>query len=316
MNQGVHPWRGQTITVLYGGQSNEREISLVTGEAIAEALQTAGYAVTLVDWSVEAIPLLSESVVVFVALHGGCGEGGELQGLLEMLALPYTGSGVLASALAMDKVRTKRMVESEEMPTAEWVVWSREATAAALEAGAVALPMALPFVVKPSQEGSSVGVSIVRDEADFPEALEVALRGRGEILIERFIDGIEASVAVLDGEALGVCEVQPAESFYDYEAKYSRDDTGYLIPSTLGEPLEAELRRLAAQCYEVLGCRGVVRVDFIVEQRERPMLLELNTIPGMTSTSLVPKIAASKGTSFEALVEMMLDGATLDTPVL
>jgi D-alanine-D-alanine ligase len=323
---GAGRWSGAAVVVLLGGESRERDVSLVTGRAITEALKAEGFAAEAIDWrgDREAVAGLLARVearqcdVVFNALHGGSGESGPLQGLLSLVGVPYTGSGVLASALAMDKDRSKRLAQAAGAEVAPWVVWSRaqaaQALAAAQASGQVEPPVVpgLPLVVKPTLDGSSVGVSLVREPAGFALALQGALAGHGDVLIEALIDGPEVSVAVLDGHALGVCEIQPQAAFYDYAAKYQRADTRYLIPTSLGPDVEASLRAHAEAIYALVGCRGVARVDFIVEARQRPVFLELNTMPGMTPTSLVPKIAAARGLSFGALVTQLLDGASRD----
>jgi D-alanine-D-alanine ligase len=332
MSEGL--WKGASVVVLLGGESRERDVSLVTGQAIASALLRQGFAVTTVDWrgDREAVAALLRLVeggacdVIFNALHGGSGESGPVQGFLEMIGVPYTGSGVLASALAMDKDRSKHLAQTAGVPTSPWVVWDRATAQAALdahqarearEAGSAGeameapAPPGLPLVVKPTLDGSSVGVSLVRDARDLAPALAAALAGRGDVLMEALIEGPEVSVAVLDGHALGVCEIQPQSGFYTYEAKYQRNDTRYLLPTTLGEGLEAELCDLAQRVYQRVGCRGVARVDFIVRDRVEPIFLEVNTMPGMTPSSLVPKIAAARGTHFDALVVQMLNGASV-----
>jgi D-alanine-D-alanine ligase len=332
MSEGL--WKGASVVVLLGGESRERDVSLVTGQAIANALIRQGFVVTTVDWrgDREAVTALLRLVeagscdVIFNALHGGSGESGPVQGFLEMIGVPYTGSGVLASALAMDKDRSKHLAQTAAVPTAPWIVWDRATAQAALDAhhareageslGAMEAPAppGLPLVVKPTLDGSSVGVSLVRDARELAPALVAALAGRGDVLMEALIEGPEVSVAVLDGHALGVCEIQPQSGFYTYEAKYQRNDTRYLLPTTLGERLEAELCDLAQRVYQRVGCRGVARVDFIVRDRVEPIFLEVNTMPGMTPSSLVPKIAAARGTSFDALVVQMLNGASVSGP--
>lgn len=302
------------VAVIYGGESAERKVSLATGEAVAKALESRGYKVTRFDWAASRLPELAQAGfdAAFIALHGGAGENGELQGALELLGLPYTGSGVLASALAMDKARTKALVAGAGMPTAAWHIWTRAEAARAREERLPA-PMSVPFVVKPTADGSSVGVSIVARDDQFEEALGAVFQGRGDVLFEAYVAGRELTVAVLDGEALGVCEVQPGDTFYDFAAKYERQDTKYLIPSTFGEPVESELMSLASKLYALLGCRGVARVDFIVTEAGEPYLLEINTVPGMTEKSLVPKIAASRGMSFAELAEAILRSSDTDT---
>ncbi|MDX9719704.1 MAG: D-alanine--D-alanine ligase [Myxococcota bacterium] len=302
-------FRNKKVLLLLGGETAEREVSLKTGAAIEKALRSRAYDVEAFDWSSQRASELLESRpdVVFNALHGGAGENGELQGLLEILKIPYTGSGVLSSALCMDKERTKRLAAACGVPTAEWQTLGR--------ASALELPCPLPFpcVVKPSEEGSSVGVSIVHEASAYPAAVQAALQGRGEVMVERYVAGKEVTVAVVDGVALGTCEIVPAQGFYDYAAKYQRNDTRYLTPSTLPPQLDAQVMELAVNSYSVLGCRGVARVDFLVERDRDAFLLELNTVPGMTEKSLVPKIAAACGIDFDTLCEWLLDRARCDS---
>lgn len=314
-----HRFRGRKVAVLYGGESKERAVSLQTGEAIAGALASQGYAVERFDWSASRVAELAgrELSAAFIALHGGAGENGELQGLLEVLRVPYTGSGVLASALCMDKARTKLLASGSRIRTAEWSVLSRGEAQVQLSAGGLTEPFEAPYVVKPSADGSSVGISIVREggAAAYASAVRRALEGRGEVLVERFVEGSEISIAVLEGQALGSCMIQPAQDagFYSYEAKYQRRDTQYLVPPPLDEAVVARAEALAERLYGMMGCRGVARIDFIVEGGREPYLLEVNTVPGMTETSLVPKIAAARGIDFAQLCCLLLDRAALDS---
>lgn len=298
-------WKGTTVAVLYGGESREREISLTTGRAIADALDRCGYDVARVDWKgdraavLDLLNMLAQGRVgvVFNALHGGSGESGPVQGFLELCGVPYTGSGVLASALAMDKARSKLLARAAGLEdAAPWVVWSR-AQAEAFAANNAESPASasIPSTSWPAARRRAHPrrlkrrrVAGARSERVGP-ALEAAMVGKGEILIEKLIEGPEVSVAVLNGKALGVCEIKPQLAFYTYEAKYQRNDTRYLIPTSLGEDIEANLRAAAERIYAAVGCEGVARVDFMVEQGKHPMFLELNTMPGMTPTSLVPK---------------------------
>lgn len=303
----------RTIGVLMGGLSAEREVSLNTGAGVLAALQSRGHDAVAIDWREPgALPaqLASAGVgVVWNALHGTFGEDGAIQGLLACLGIPYTGSGILASALAMDKVASKRIFESHQVPTPRWLVLDPGAgTTATLD---LLAEWAVPLVVKPSQEGSSVGVSVVFDRADLPAALERAAACHGPTLIEAFIAGSEIHVGVLDGQVLGSIEVRPAKGFYDYEAKYQRDDTQYLIPAPIPEPHLVAGEAAARAAYAALDCTGHGRVDLRIDDRGAPHVLEVNTLPGMTSHSLLPKIAAHAGMDYATLCERILATAHL-----
>jgi len=295
------------IGVLMGGLSAEREVSLETGAAIAAALQERGY--SLVDLDVDrgiCQRLIQEQVeVAFIALHGRYGEDGCVQGMLEAMGLPYTGSGVLASALAMDKVHSKRLFETSGLPTAAWTYPAT--TEAVLELG-------LPAVVKPVREGSSVGLSVVRAGEELEPALERA-GGPHKALAERYVDGRELAVGVLghgdDARCLGSVEIRPAEGLYNYEAKYTRDDTQYLCPAPVPAQVQERLATTALAAHRAIGCSGATRTDFLWDGESDPVVLEVNTIPGMTSHSLLPMIAGLQGMSFADLVEAMLQDASV-----
>ncbi len=293
------------IAVLMGGLSAEREVSLQSGQAMLEALNRKGYKALAIDIGEDLCHRLAASGagVALIALHGTWGEDGCVQGLLETLRLPYSGSGVAASAMAMDKVITKRLMGWAGLPTAEW---RYPATAAAVA------ELGLPVVVKPRREGSSVGLSVVRAEAEVAPALERA----GDALVERYIPGREFAVGVLgegpQARVLGSVEIRPAGGHYDYAAKYTRDDTQYLAPAPVPPEVEAQMARAALDLHRLLGCRGGTRADLRWDGAAAPQLLEINTIPGMTSHSLLPKVAALQGMSFDDLVEALLQGARLE----
>jgi len=297
------------IGVLLGGLSAEREVSLQTGAAVDAALRRRGYRTVQLDMDRRLCTRLLEAgvEVAFIALHGRYGEDGCVQGLLEVLGIPYTGSGVLASALAMDKVTCKRLFDAVGIPTAEWCHPADEEAIRRL---------GLPVVVKPRGEGSSVGLTVVREPAQIGPALEQA-GGPSRALAERYIAGREIAVAVLghgdDARGLGSVEIRAAEGLYDYEAKYTRDDTRYLVPAPVPEQIERRLTELALQVHRLLGCSGATRTDFIWDGavESEPQALELNTIPGMTSHSLLPKIAGLQGMDYDDLVQAMIEGATL-----
>lgn len=296
---------GRHIVLLEGGASHEREISLRTGAACAAALQRLGCRVERLDAVGDAFVRLAEMRPdsVFLALHGGAGEDGRVQGFLDTLGLPYTGSGVLGSALAMDKVRSKQIFDSAEVPTPSWEV---------VPSGCEHAPF-LPCVAKRSLEGSSVGVTIVRTASDWTDA--IGAPGRGVVLVERLVEGRELTVAVFEGEALGVLEISTATGVYDYETKYNRTDNTYTV--LRGDDLQTEAligaaSELAERAYRALGLRGMARVDMMVDAAG-PLVLEANTLPGMTATSLVPKIAAAHGWSFDVLVEELVLAARCDS---
>jgi D-alanine-D-alanine ligase len=303
-------WKGKKVAVLYGGQSAEREVSLRTGKACADGLAQKGYQVTLVDVDREIAARLREGGfdVAFNALHGRWGEDGCIQGLLEAMAIPYTGSGVLASAMGMDKVVAKAMFRSLGIPVVDYRVFpaARAASIALAE-----LPFGLPCVVKPSGEGSSVGVHIVKDPTQLAEACRDAATFKGDVIVERYVKGAEVNVAVLDDKALGAIEIVPANEFYDYAAKYTAGTTKYFYPARIPEAHTRRALGAAEAAHRGLGCAGVTRVDFIVSPDGTPYILEINTLPGMTATSLVPKIAAGLGIPFPDLCERILEGAAL-----
>jgi D-alanine-D-alanine ligase len=303
-------WTGKKIGLLYGGRSSEREVSLNTGKACGKALESKGYAVSYVDVGLEvAAELRAKQVdVAFIALHGRWGEDGCIQGLLESMGIPYTGSGVLASALGMDKVSSKNVFQAKGIKIADWRVFPHE------KAGEVFpehVPFGFPAVVKPAGEGSSVGVHIVRNAAALREACLDAAKYKGEVIVEKYIKGKEIAVGVLDGEALGAIEIVPANEFYDYAAKYTAGTTQYFYPARVSPAHARALDDAARRAHLAIGCAGATRVDFILAEDGTPYCLEVNTLPGMTATSLIPKIAAGKGIDFPALCERLLDGASL-----
>jgi D-alanine-D-alanine ligase len=303
-------WSGKKVAVLYGGRSTERDVSLRTGKGCAEALQSRGYDVALLDVDVDVARRLRElrSDVAFVSLHGRWGEDGSIQGLLESMDIPYTGSGVLASALGMDKVFSKLLFREHGLKVIEYRVFPHGEAARISVAD---LPFGLPAVVKPGNEGSSVGVHIVRDGAALSAACADAAQYKGELIVERYVKGMEVNVAVLDGKALGAIEIVPSREFYDYVAKYTPGSTEYFYPARLPPEHTRRVCEAARQAHVALGCDGVTRIDFIVSGDGTPFILEANTLPGMTATSLVPKIAAGNGISFADLCERLLEGASL-----
>jgi D-alanine-D-alanine ligase len=295
------------IGVLMGGPSSEREVSLESGRNVLAALQSRGHDAVGVDWTrgSDLARLLREAgvTVVWNALHGTFGEDGCVQGLCEVMGLPYTGCGVLASALAMDKVASKCLFQVAGLRVPRWAVAGDEAAARTF---------GLPCVVKPSCEGSSVGVGIVRDAAALPAAFAAAARGRGVVLCEEYVKGREVSVGILADRPIGTVEIRPQVEFYDYQAKYQRDDTQYLCPAPFPADVTARLLAAGEAAHRALGCRSYSRVDFLVDDAGTEYLLEVNTLPGMTSHSLIPKMAAQVGIDYPTLCERILAGAGLN----
>ncbi len=296
-----------------GGLSSEREVSLNTGGGVVAALQEKGWNTVAIDWRIgTSLPRLLEDAgaqIVWNALHGTYGEDGAVQGLCQCMGLPCTGSGILASALAMDKVMSKRIFESNGVPTPRWTLLPHDGPADGSDANTALGSWQLPCVVKPANEGSSVGVSIVEDRAQLQSAVAQARQHHGQVIVEDYIAGTEVFVGILDGRVLGSVEVRPATKFYDYEAKYKRTDTTYLIPPQLpGDVIErAEAFALAA--YSALGCSGHARPDLRISSAGDAYVLEVNTLPGMTKTSLLPKIAKSVGMDYATLCEQILASA-------
>lgn len=291
------------VAVLMGGWSAEREVSLVSGKAVATALTNRGYEVTTLDVDRDVGQKLAELKpdVVFNALHGRWGEDGCVQGVLEVLGLPYTHSGVMASAVAMDKPLAKRLFQSDGIPVAHGVIVSREELLREE-------PIPRPFVIKPLNEGSSVGVRIVQDDDNDLESGTWPLEEK--LLIEAYIPGREIQVAVMNGRALGGIEIRPKRGFYDYDAKYSEGLADHLMPAPVGAEVYARVLDYAERAHNVLGCRGVTRSDFRYDEaNDALIILEINTQPGMTPLSLVPEIAAHSGLGFEDLVVALIDDA-------
>lgn len=298
------------VGVLYGGRSAEREVSLMSGAGVHQALLSAGVDAHLFDTGERSLSELAAQGFdrVFIALHGRYGEDGTIQGALELLGIPYTGSGPLASALAMDKTMTKRVWLQHGLPTPEFEVLDADT-----ELRLVPDRLSLPLIIKPPHEGSTVGITKVAGYSDMKEAYAAAARFDSQVLAERFIAGRELTVAVLGGgrtaRALPVIEIAAPGGNYDYEHKYFSDDTQYFCPATLPPEVAQEVARIAVEAYQVLGCEGWGRADFILDQDNRPWLLEMNTSPGMTSHSLVPMAAKAVGISYADLCVAILSEA-------
>lgn len=294
------------VAVLMGGFSSERDVSLNSGAAIVAALQSSGIDAHPFDPKTQDIVQLKALgfQTAFNTLHGTYGEDGTVQGLLEALGVPYTGCGVMASAIGMDKYRTKLVWQGLGLPVPEFAVLHDDSDFAAIER-----ELGLPLFVKPAVEGSSVGVVKVKEAGSLKAAYQSVKHLHGEILAERFIGGGEYTCAVLNGQALPSIHIIPATEFYDYEAKYNRDDTVYQCPSDLNEADEALMRTLSVRAFAAIGGQGWGRVDFLKDTDGKLYLLEVNTLPGMTGHSLVPKAAAQSGLSFADLCVEILKTA-------
>lgn len=327
------------VAVLMGGTSAERDVSLATGREIARALQVQAHQVVAIDAAggrpialtgpeegrasgigteppgkgelvrlesgslarrLEEVPELRDTEVVFVALHGGAGEDGRIQALLDLVGIPYTGSGPLGSALAMDKLVTKELFLNAGIPTPPWLVGP--VTQAEIEDSLGGFPV----VVKPSHEGSTVGVSVVRDPGDLEAAIELADQFQGPVLVERFISGSELAVGVLGGEALPIVEIRPKHEIYDYECKYTKGMSEYEVPAPIGDARTREVQDLAVRAHRVLRLSAYSRVDFRLDEGGTPWCFEANSLPGMTATSLLPKAARAVGVSFEVLCDRIV----------
>jgi len=308
------------VAVLFGGDSAEREVSIMSGNGVLAALQSQGVDAHAFDPAERDLSELKRDGFdrCFIALHGRHGEDGSVQGALELLGIPYTGSGVMASAIAMDKVMTKRVWIAEGLPTPKYV---RLAPEEQTRERIIVIPddLGLPLIVKPPREGSSIGVSKVEGYSQMQEAVTLATQYDPDVLAEEFIDGEEVTCGVLgqgeDAHALPVIKIVAPEGDYDYQNKYFTDVVKYLVPSGLPEAEEREIQRIVVAAYRTLNCRGWGRADLMIRKTDRkPFLLEINTSPGMTSHSLVPKAAAATGMSYEQLCVYLLSQAALDTP--
>ena len=294
------------VAVLLGGRSAEREISLRSGNMVLGALKKQGVDAHAFDPKDQGLEQLIAQRFdrVFIALHGRFGEDGTLQGALEYLGLPYTGSGVMASALAMDKWRTKLLWQSAGVPTPPYELLTPESDFAG-----VVDRLGLPLMVKPAREGSSIGMSKVTSAEKVGAACELAAEYDEVVIAERFIEGVEVTAAILKGEALPLIRLETPRVFYDYQAKYFADDTRYICPSGLPEAQERSIQQHALRAFDLIGCSGWGRVDVMLDRAGAPYLLEVNTIPGMTDHSLVPMAARARGIDFEELCVRILETA-------
>lgn len=301
------------IGVLMGGLSAERDVSLKSGAAVLQALVSEGFNAVAIDVGRDLADVLKREGVqaAFIALHGRYGEDGCVQGLLELLQIPYTGSGVLASALAMHKLYSKQVFAANGILTAPFRCFRRGESVRLSE-----LPFGLPLVVKPVQEGSSVGISIVKEAGQLAAALESAFCHDDEILIEQYIKGQEVQVGILDDRPIGAIEIVPKNEFYDYEAKYTDGMAEHIFPARLEAALYEKAQQVGLAAHRALGCKGYSRVDLLVTANGDCYLLEVNTLPGMTALSLLPEIATKgAGLSFEALVSKIIESTSLSIKV-
>jgi len=304
VQRGVSEAKRKKIGVLMGGMSEERDISLRSGRTVLAALIKENYNAVAIDVNRDiASRIIEEGIeVAFIALHGRYGEDGAIQGLLELLDIPYTGSTVTASAAAMNKALTKKVLAYHNIPTPAFTVTARDGQP--LMTG-----MTLPLIVKPLSQGSTLGVGVVRQRGELAGALDEAFIYEESVMLEEFVEGRELTVSILNGRVLPIIEIETGEDIYNYKAKYTDDETRYIVPARLPKELAAEVKRAAIATYEAMECRGAARVDIVMDIDGRPYVLEINTIPGMTERSLLPMAAASAGIGFSALVEEILSTA-------
>jgi D-alanine-D-alanine ligase len=303
-------FKKKRVAVMMGGLSREREISLKTGKAILKALSEKGYTVTAIDVGEDIGETLVREKIecAFLALHGRFGEDGTIQGMLELMRIPYTGSDVLASALAMHKIMAKKFFLCGKIPTPRFEIFQREEIRKGLQRK-ISLPF--PVVVKPAREGSTIGVSIVTKEEELGAALKKAGEYDEEILVEEFMKGKEITVGILEDIPLPIIEIVPKSGFYDFHSKYTKGETQYILPARISREKYLFAQEISLKAFQTLGCSGVARVDLMTDENENPFVIDINTMPGMTETSLLPKAASYAGIPFGDLVERILLGASL-----
>ena len=304
------------VGVIAGGISSEREISLKTGMEIYKSLLNSGYRAFFIDLKDDFCKKLETIDVAFLALHGKYGEDGTVQGLLELLKIPYTGSGVLASALAMDKAFSKKVFIHNHIPTPDYIeVNSSDGADLSGIISKVKNKFSFPVIVKPNKEGSTIGVSIIENGAQLADGMKMALNYDSKILIEKFIKGKQLTVSIIGGDpavALPIIEIKPKSGFYDYKSKYTKGLTEYVVPAHIERDTCKYVTDLALKSHKSLHCSGISRVDLILGNDNTAYILEVNTMPGMTNTSLVPKAAEAAGISFDLLIEIILNFADLN----
>jgi D-alanine-D-alanine ligase len=334
------------IMVLAGGLSEEREVSLASARAISESLVRLGYNISVIDAAsgqtllddkghylyakdtassstIALVPSSSTALtralelpqyadidVVFLALHGGAGEDGTIQSLLKLAGKKYTGSNVLASAIAMNKGFAKRLVKYEGILTPEWMILKLSDKKAGEDwISAILDKFALPFIIKPNDSGSTVGLTLVKDAKELGGAIDKAFEVSKEVIVEQYIKGREITAAVLNGEPLPLVEIVPTNELYDYQCKYTKGKSQYICPAELPEAVKSNIQKMAGRAYEVIGCSGLARADFILDAANKPYFLEVNTLPGMTELSLAPMAAKAAGISFDDLVRKICEAA-------
>lgn len=301
------------VLVLMGGTSAEREVSLRSGHSVAKALVKAGYKVETLDFNKDNISKIIDLApdVVFIALHGENGEDGKVQGLLDILEIPYTSSGPTASAIGMNKILTKKILYLDDIPTADFITINLDDFLNNKNnlISEITDKLGFPVVVKAPNQGSSIGTYIVKDEVLLVEAIDSAFAYDQEILVEKFIDGIEVTASILGNntiEVLPLIEITSVNEFYDYESKYTQGMCEHIIPARINAKLAQNIQELSQRVYKLLGCKGFARIDFMIDKENQPYVLEINTVPGMTDMSLVPDAARAKGISYVKLCEMIV----------
>ena len=294
--------KNKKIGVLCGGTSSEREISLMSGKAVYEAIKKLGFDVVLIDVDKNvATKLIKERIqIAYVILHGAMGEDGTIQGMLEIMGIAYTGCGVFSSSASIDKIISKKMFEDAKIPTAKWFTIEKNKP--------FDMPN-FPVVVKPASQGSAIGVSIVKNKKEFEKAVKLAFSFEDRVLVEQYIKGMEITVGVLNGKPLPVIEIVPKGKFYDFKSKYTLGQSTHIIPARLPNKVLEKAQNIALKIFSEFMCNGICRVDMIVDKNNNIYVLELNTLPGMTETSLFPDAAKYIGMSFESLVLEILKSA-------
>ena len=312
---GIRGQKNKKIGVLAGGLSSEREISLKTGRNIFESLKRSGYNADFIDVGVDLLEKIRSVDIAFLALHGRFGEDGTVQGMLELLKIPYTGSGVLSSAVVLDKILSKKIFIQEDIPTPPFIELDLNDPIPELDGlnEEIGVKTGYPLVVKPNSEGSTIGIKTIYDLSQLEDGIKEAARYDKRILLEKYIKGRELTVGIigLEPETLPIIEIKPKSGFFDFDSKYINDLTEYIIPADLKKGIAENIMEISMNCHKILGCSGISRVDFILDSAGTPYVLEINTMPGMTSTSLVPMAASAVGISFDLLVEIILDSAKL-----
>jgi len=292
------------IGILTGGESSEREISLKTCTAVESACSDLGYNTVRLILDGDANKLIQKLQGIdflFIALHGGMGENGVIQGLLDSFNIPYNGSGVLASSLGMEKSLTKQLARSYGIQTPDWKIFTD------ISEGKNYIPNEFPIVVKPSADGSTIGISFVRKQTEIAEAVELASKYNGDIMLENYIEGRELTVTIIGQKVFPVVEIIPKHKFYDYECKYEKGMSEYICPAELPKTITDKIQNITLEIFNILQCSGYARADFILDKYNNPSFLEINTLPGMTATSLVPKSAKADGISFNNLIRMIIN---------